>query len=306
MTGGAPPPSTDTTGAPRPLTDDELAGLERDVTAALERGDRSGLTLLGEGEISLVLAAGDGWACKRLPPFAGPAAADRYASTIERYLDELRRRGVEPVDTTLRRLTGTDGGIVLYCVQPILPVGTLAVGLAHDDEEAGRRMLERIVDQVLDTVDDRFGLDAQLSNWALVDERIVYLDVTTPLQRDASGASDLDTDVFLASLPWAMRPVVRRFVVPGILARYHDPRVVLVDLAANLLKERLDHLVPVVVEASAGRVSPALTAEEIRRDRQSDARTWGALQAVRRVDRAWQRHVRRRPYPFLLPTHRHR
>jgi hypothetical protein len=28
---------------------------------------------------------------------------------------------------------------------------------------------------------------------------------------------------------------------------------------------------------------------------------WALLQRARRVDRAWQRHVRRRPYPFLLP-----
>lgn len=290
-----------------PITDDELATLEHDVVDALDRADPSRLRVLGEGEISLVLAGGElgSWACKRLPPFATCDAADRYAATIERYLDELQRRGIETVDTTVRRLDGTAGGAVLYCVQPVLPTDALGVPAAARDGDVGRRLLEQIVELVLASVDDCVGLDAQLSNWALVDDRVVYLDVTTPLLRDESGTSLLDTDVFLASLPWALRPVVRRFVVPGILDRYHDPRIVLLDLAANLLKDRLDHLVPLVAAASADRVSPPLEEDEIRRDRRADAVTWGALQAVRRVDRVWQRRVRRRPYPFLVPTRRH-
>lgn len=289
------------------LTDDQLEALERDVVAALDRADPSRLTLLGEGEISLVLAGGrDGsWACKRLPPFRTSAAANRYAAAVERYVEELERRSIAVVDTTVRRLTGAGGSTVLYCVQPVLPPSTLAVAVARRDPELGRSVLERVVDLVLGAVDDRFGLDAQLSNWALVDGAVVYLDVTTPLLRDETGTDELDTDVFLASLPWLLRPVVRRFVAPGIVDRYHQPRVVVLDLAANLLRERLDHLVPAVVEACTGRVTPALSDDEIRRDRRLDAVTWGALQTVRRLDRTWQRRVRRRPYPFLVPSHRH-
>jgi len=292
---------------PEPITDTELEVLEQEVLTALTTGDASGLTLLGEGEISLVLAGGEdrSWACKRLPPFTDSEAAERYAATIERYLDVLTERGIDVVDTTVRSVTGDAGRTVLYCVQPVLPPGVLGVAVARRDPELGGRLLERIVDLVLGSVDERFGLDAQLSNWALVDDRAVYLDVTTPLLRDGEGATELDTDVFLASLPWLLRPAVRRFVVPGIIDRYHDSRVVVLDLAANLLRERLDHLVPVVVEASGGRIAPTLEDAEIRRDRRMDMVTWGALQAVRRVDRAWQRHVRRRPYPFLLPSHPH-
>jgi hypothetical protein len=39
----------------------------------------------------------------------------------------------------------------------------------------------------------------------------------------------------------------------------------------------------------------------VRRYYRSDARLWGVLLRIRRLDRAWQRHVRRRSYPFLLP-----
>ena len=107
--------------------------------------------------------------------------------------------------------------------------------------------------------------------------------------------------MFLASLPWLLRGPVRRFVLPGILQRYHQPRTVVLDLAANLVKERLGSWIPTVLAAAGDRLEPALIEDEVRRDYRSDARTWALLQAVRRVDRAWQRQVRRRPYPFLLP-----
>ncbi len=162
-------------------------------------------------------------------------------------------------------------------------------------------MVAEIVESVSSVVDTTVGLDAQLSNWAVVDERLTYFDITTPFLRDSHGNSELDTDVFLASLPWALRAPVRRFVIPGVVERYHDPRTVTLDLAANLIKERLEPLIPTVIEAASGRFEPALTEADVRKDYRSDARTWATLQAVRRVDRAWQRGVRRRPYPFLLP-----
>jgi hypothetical protein len=121
--------------------------------------------------------------------------------------------------------------------------------------------------------------------------------------RRADGSTELDTDVFLTSMPWLLRAPVRRFVVPDILARYHGQRTVVLDLAANLLKERLDALIPAVLAATEGRVDPPLTEAEVRRDYRRDARTWSGLQAIRRADRMWQTKVRRRTYPFLLPGH---
>ena len=45
-----------------------------------------------------------------------------------------------------------------------------------------------------------------------------------------------------------------------------------------------------------------ISEEEVRRYYRSDARLWEALLRLRRLDRAWCRHVRRRTYPFLLPA----
>jgi hypothetical protein len=286
------------------ISDAELADLERSVAAALARGEAGDLAVLGRGEISVVLgwpSDSPAWACKRLPPFADAAAADRYAATLERYLAALAARGVTVVDTDVRRVAGGDGGVALYCVQPALPAGALAVRVARDDREQGAGVIAGIVDAATTVVDAGVGLDAQLSNWAVVDGRLTYLDITTPMLRRPDGSSELDAELFLASLPWALRAPVRRFVLPGILERYHQPRTVVLDLAANLVKERLDHLIPVVLAASQGRLEPPLTEDEVRRDYRSDARMWAVLLSIRRADRWWQRRVRRRTYPFLLP-----
>ncbi len=253
-----------------------------------------------------MLGAGAGadpmWACKRLPPFPTDDVADRYRTAIDRYVAELTGRGIEVLSTDVRQVSARDGRTVLYCVQPVLPAGSLAVDIARLDHDRGRTLLAEILDVVIATVGTQVGLDAQLSNWAVADGRLTYFDITTPLLRRPDRTSELDTEVFLASIPWALRAPVRRFVVPAIIERYHDARSVILDLAANLLKEHLDELVPALLDATASRIDPPLSEAEVRRDRSSDARTWAALQAIRRIDRAWQRQVRRRPYPFLLPA----
>ena len=48
-------------------------------------------------------------------------------------------------------------------------------------------------------------------------------------------------------------------------------------------------------------VEPAIDEAEVRRYYREDAAMWALLQRLRRIDRAWQRRVRRRQYPFLLP-----
>ncbi len=284
---------------------DELALLESRVQRALCSGDDSALRVLGYGEISLVIGwprEGPRWACKRLPPFASSADADAYTETLDAYLEVLDRRGVRVAPTTVRRTAVPDGRLAVYCVQEVLPSDSLAVEVVARGGRTARDLLGGIVDTALEVVDDHVGLDAQLSNWALMEGQLTYFDVTTPLLRGPDGSERLDTEIFLASLPPVLRGPVRRFVLPGIMQRYHRPRSVVLDLAANLIKEDLEGWIGPVLAAVEGRVDPPLSDAEVYSDYRSDARTWGLLQAVRRADRLWQRKVRRRTYPFLLPA----
>lgn len=282
----------------------DLSALDAEVDRALARGDDSGLNVIGYGEISLVLGWPLGepnWACKRLPLFPSDAAADDYAATLDGYLAEVRRRGVDVVDTDVQRVRRADGRVSVYCVQPVLAPGSLAIDVVRHGGEPAERVLADIVESVFSVVDERVGLDAQLSNWGTADGRLSYFDVTTPLLRRPDGSEALDTGVFLASLPWLLRAPVRRLLLPDIIERYHRPRSVVLDLAANLVKERLDGHIGAVLSAAADRVDPPLTEDEVRADYRSDARTWALLLSLRRVDRVWQQRVRRRTYPFLLP-----
>lgn len=293
------------------FADVDLHEIEATVRRALAAGSgsvgASDLAVLGYGEISLVV----GWpsaaptvACKRLPVFASEAAAQRYRERFEAYLGLIEERGLRPVASEFRCVESDRGAVAGYVVQPALASQVLGPNVLRGAEpDPAHPMISAVIEAVMDVVDDRTGLDAQISNWAHDTTGLAYLDVTTPMLFDESGHLELDIDLFLAAYPWALRGVIGRFVAPGVIGAYRDPRRVLVDLAANLLKERLSGWVPATLEAINSVVSPAVTPEEVERYYRSDARLWELMLRLRRIDRWWQRSIRRRDYPFLLPGH---
>jgi hypothetical protein len=287
------------------VEEQELARLEASVQAALESGSGEGLEVLGYGEISTVLAlntAAGRFACKRLPAFPSEESLALYAEVFASYLGALSEAGVKPLESRLQATPARGGGLAVYCVQPILDPGCLGPRyLASLGEQEGRQFLERIISTTARAASERLGLDAQLSNWALSHGELVYLDVTTPLLKDEQGRQRLDTRLFTASLPWVLRGLVQALLLEEILGHYHARRPALLDLAANLYKERLERWVPVVLELANPLVDPPLTVKEVRGYYRSDARMWELLQRLRRLDRAWQRWGRGRVYPFLLP-----
>jgi hypothetical protein len=168
-------------------------------------------------------------------------------------------------------------------------------------------MFERLIDTMIRAIDDKLGLDSQLANWIIEDDdNLSYLDVTTPLMKDESGKTTLDLELFMASLPWALRAPARRFAIDEAIDNFHHPRTAVIDLAANLNKEGLENWIPTVLEIANEKLSAdsnhiQLTTEEIAKYYKQDAMTWAFMQRIRRADRVWQRKVRRRTYPFLLP-----
>ena len=282
-----------------------LAELERRVDRALTTGDERAIEVLGYGEISCVVAwhdSANAFAGKRLPLFETSTRYEAYRRAFESYLHALETAGVHVVTSRLETTQAADGRIAVWCLQPLLDPRTLApIWLKTADEDASRWLFNRIFDHVVSTVSPKLGLDGQLSNWAVVDGEVVYFDVTTPMMRDEDGREALDTDLFLASLPWALRGVVRRFMLHSILDKYYSPRGVLVDLLGNLIKEKVEERLPLGIEVANRIIEPAIDAAEVRRYYRDDAGMWTLLQRLRRIDRVWQRRVRRRQYPFLLP-----
>ena len=283
----------------------DLAALDAAVTRAFSTGDPSGLEVLGYGEISAVVAwASDGrsWACKRLPPFPGRADADRYSALFEEYLATLQVRGVKVVPSTLQRLERDDGKVVIYCVQPLLPAAQLAVRVLERSNAAeARALFETVLGRIVAVVSPQVGIDGQLSNWWVTGDEVAMLDVTTPLLKDAAGRNRLDMELFLAAVPAPVRPLFRRYVVPSVVDKYHDPRGVTLDLVANLIKEGLESHIGPFLEIANRRLSQPIEAAEVRRYYAGDARVWTAWQALRRADRFVRLRLLGQPYPFLLP-----
>jgi hypothetical protein len=283
----------------------DLAALESQVEAALTRGDAGDLRVLGQGEITLVLgwpAEAPRFAAKRLPLFRSAADLAAYAAVLERYLASLAGSGIEVVPTDLCHVARADGTIAAYCVQPAVSADRLVPRiLARERPDPRHPLVRGIFEAAARTVSPRVGLDAQIANWVADEEAIRYLDITTPILSREDGTPEIDPGLFLAAFPWAVRGVVRRFSVPSILRRYHRLRSVLSDVCANLVKERLEPWIPAFLEAANAYLDRPLTEAEARADYRSDARRWALMLGLRRLDRLWQRRVRRRTYPFLLP-----
>jgi hypothetical protein len=283
----------------------DLERLEAAVNLALETGDDSGLEVVGYGEITLVLRCrvdGRPMACKRLPGLADEEAFTRYRRLVEDYVAQLGDCGIVVPETTVHAVEAANGSLTAFCLQPELPTEAL---LVHRLRNAGPSEVspyfEEIVSRVCDGINDRRGLDAQLSNWARVPEGLRYYDISTPFLRDADGNDLFDVELHVASVPWALRWAVRLFAIDTILDKFYTVRGALLDLAGNLQKERMGAAVPTLLRIAEPVAKPAITERDAAAYYRGDARLWALLQRLRRADRWWQRTVRRRPYPFLLP-----
>ncbi len=282
----------------------DLETIERDVHYAIATGDRSRLHVVGHGDVSLVLA----WpaknpelVCKRLPPFRDLAAYRAYRDVVLRYIDALRGRGVMVVDTEVSHLCRSDGRVIGFHVQPLMPADRLGTQvLRAASAEEGTTLLDAVVETVDRAIDERLGVDAQLSNWIWLDNAPWQIDLTTPFLLGVDHELSFDLTPFVALAPAFTRPILRRELYKLIL-RWTTSRGALVDLAANLLKEELDQWVEPALHSINTRVSPSITYAEIERVHNDDLRLWPFLYRLEHLNRWWQRAVHRRDVDVLLP-----
>ena len=161
------------------------------------------------------------------------------------------------------------------------------------------------------------GFDGQISNWAVQDFppeadrlpddiRLLYFDTTAPLiQKD--GQEQIDTELFLRSAPSFLVWIIRLLFLEDVVTRYYDFRLVVVDLIANLYKEKRADWIPAVVDAANGwkQEIPELegedfTEKEIRSYYREDAFIWRFYLAARKIDRTLH-GLLGKEYPYILP-----
>jgi len=284
----------------------EMQAFEQRLGAAVRRGNADEFEIIGYGEITIAVklstTRGD-FVCKRLAPLSNRASAAGFADAIAKYVVALRACGIDVVETETHLLQAADFW-VLYCVQPMLPRGSLGPDfLRGKSATAATPYVRQIFEHIRDSVTPTLAPDGQLSNWAFVGERLRYLDVGTPFLRDEDGAQLCDFTEVVRALPRPVAALVQRFVLQGILDNYHCVRGQALDFLGNLIKEGLGDIFPPLIPHANEifELSPGITEDEVRAHYKSDAETYALLQAARRADRWVHRNVLRKPYPYLLP-----
>ncbi|MGB5284628.1 MAG: DUF6206 family protein [Polyangiales bacterium] len=284
----------------------EIEALERKLDEAVRTEHTEELEVIGYGEITIAVklsTPGGDFVCKRLAPISSRAVADRWASLIASYIEQLSACGIDVVETDVPVLESSTGH-VLYCVQPLLASEALAPNfLSGKSAEEAVPYVRRIFEQIRDSVTPSLAPDGQLSNWAIEGERLRYLDVGTPFLRDEDGNDLCEFKEVTQALPAPVRLVVNRFVLRGILDNYHSPRGQAMDFLGNLIKEGLGEIFPSLIPLAneVFDLSPGISEKDVRAHYKSDAQTYALLQGARRADRWFCRKVLRKPYPYLLP-----
>jgi hypothetical protein len=284
----------------------EIEAFEHRLADAIRTGHAEDLDVIGYGEVTIAVKFatphGD-LACKRLVPFSSRDAAEHSAALIGSYIAQLRDSGIDVIETETPILARPEGH-VLYCVQPLVPPGTLGPEFLRDKTaEEAAPYVRRIFEHIRDAVTPRLAPDGQLSNWAIEGNRLRYLDVGTPFLRNEHGEDLFDFTEQTRALPAPVRVIVNRFLLRGLLDNYHSTRGQAMDFLGNLIKEGLadifPRLIPLANEVFA--LSPEITEKEVRAHYKSDAQTYALIQSARRADRWVYRKVLRKPYPYLLP-----
>jgi hypothetical protein len=275
-------------------------------------------TIIGYGEISAIFQIADypDVAFKRLPLFSDRAAAEKYVHQYREYCRLLNEAGLNLPDHQACITQAPDRPVAVYIVQRKLPPERFGHRLIHllDGPEI-KTLLKNIVREMnrvwrfnrsaRPTLE--LALDGQLSNWVWLEDAkrlsMVFVDTSTPLFRK-NGVEQLDAELFLKSAPAFLRWVLRWFFLDDVVNRYYDPRLVCMDLAANLYKEQQASLIPQALNIFNTILSDGikpLTEEEVAGYYRQDRRIWTLFLAFRRLDRWMTTQLFRRRYEFILP-----
>ena len=311
-----------------PIDIERLERFERGLDPAHPERSALPAVVLGYGEISTVLAIGDdGLAYKRMPMFADEAEITAYAAAFDAYCACLREAGLQVAAGRLVPLQQRSGGRrVVYLVERRLPAHAIGNAIVRSATAADAERLLLAVLRELARVwgfnqqqagARTLGIDGQISNWLVAnlpaagklpaELELHYFDVNTPLLR-LHGVEQLNTELFLRSAPAFLRWVLRRFVLEDVVNRYYEPRRVIIDLVANLIKEGRADLVPTWLAAAnrflsdglAGAGLPPIDLREVQTYYREDAFIWRLYLGLRRFDRTLHRLTGRR-YPYVLP-----
>jgi hypothetical protein len=265
------------------------------------------------------------WIWKKMPPFPDLAEVERF----EKLYFDYRNLLIEKIGITVPRQTirffRHDTYYTVYAGQEKVDGSSICNLLIKKlDERNAGRILEMIL-RALGGVfsfnrTDRHvsvGIDAQLSNWSLVtrhgldgtihdDDGLVYIDTSSPLIK-IDGEEQINTEIFIKSAASFLRPVIRAFFLKEVVDRYYDFRSVMIDIIANLHKEKRADLIDSFLGITNDYCTrnnldiQPITRKEIDSYYSSDAFIWKFYQASRKLERFITEKLLRRKYNFRIP-----
>ncbi len=270
--------------------------------------------IIGYGEISTIfkIEGLEGFAFKRLPLFKTKKEAEGYEKKYKRYTEFLKEAGINlPEDKTFIVDVGRLP-ISLYIAQKELPsesIGNKLLFKLSNDEIKG--LFEKIIREMKKVWifnkekkgEVELSIDGQLSNWALVDGKLFFIDTSTPLFR-LKGKEQMDPEPLLKSAPGFLRWILKLFFLDDVMNRYYDERLVYIDFIANLYKEQRPDLIPITLEIINSSLSDGLSPierKEIDKYYKEDKMIWSLFLSFRKFDRFVKTKLLAKRYEFILP-----
>ncbi len=288
-----------------------------------------GAKIIGGGEISTVFIidhpAFYNYAFKRLPIFSYEHEVDEYEKALFEYIQLLREIGIGVIETEGIRIKTSDGRIIYYIAQPLLKDFIFCNKVLRRINLEEALYLFRTILLKLKSIYDfnrhsdnvKIGIDAQMSNWIIKNlqsqeqklpekPELAYVDIATPLFRK-EGKEMLRAELFLKSAPPILRSILKALFLKDILDRYYNFRLTIVDLIANLFREKLLHLIEPFIEEANKFFSEEcselqkINLKEIRSYYKKDAFIWGLFLSLRKFHRAITTKILSQRYEFILP-----
>ena len=273
--------------------------------------------IVGYGEISAIfeIEADKNHVYKRLPLFDSLAAARHYQQMYRDYCSLLVKAGLSLPDHDTRIVAVTGRPAALYIAQKKLPDANFCHRLIHHlDDGSSLDLIEQAIREIVkiwhfnsaNKPDVELAIDGQLSNWVRDSENnqtLCYIDTSTPLFC-IQGVEQQNPELLLKSAPGFLRWMIRLFFLQDVMTRYYSPRLVFMDLIANLHKEQKSELIEPAIECVNAHLphdQKPLTKTEVDKYYREDKIIWIVFLGLRRLDRFFTTRLLWKRYEFILP-----
>jgi hypothetical protein len=273
--------------------------------------------IVGYGEISAIfeIEADKNYVYKRLPLFDSLAAAEHYQKMYLDYCSLLVKAGLCLPDHDTRVVAVPGRPAALYIAQKKLPDANFGHKLIHHlDDGSSLELIEHAVREIVkiwtfnsaNKPEIELAIDGQLSNWVRDPENnqtLCYIDTSTPLFCK-QGVEQQNPELLLKSAPGFLRWLIRLFFLQDVMTRYYIPRLVFMDLVANLHKEQKPELIEPAIECVNAHLphdQKPLTRTGVDKYYREDKLIWIVFLGLRRLDRFFTTRLLWNRYEFILP-----